>query len=290
MGNKWTGRKLSAARRGVQRRRHRPVRRMRTSKEARPRAARRWITEFRCGVAGANVRTTLLTHVLHVAHKHECGGKVRVKAGEAYATNWTTLKRVYGETVVKVLTATGRQRRLRLRQVQPAQLAITAPPRTRIVQLKFERVQVRKRDREELDRLVRVLGTTRTGGQQEVRQGSFELLEHLWARRHTLSDRRTRERAESRLCSVALRGWGVSLRARPMLRIPGDPAFPAQCVRRAADRLFSLLGGRTRPQVRRVQKRVRVVRGKPVQVGEQLVNWRKWCAEEYVPGVEPECV
>ena len=265
------------------------MRKLRTKVTARGRATKRWLTEFRSAAAGVRTRTTLLTHVLYLARGH-AGGSVRVKAGEACATNWATLRRAYGTTVVHITTATGRRRRMQLRQVKPAWMTCAAPPRRRVVRLTFDKVEVKPRDREELDKLVSVVGKTRTGGQQELRQGGYELLEHLWARRHTLTDKRVRERAEARLCGAAVRGWGVSLRARPVLRVPGDPAFPLRCARRAADKLFDLLGGRARPQVWRVRKRVRVVRAKPQQVGVQLVNWRKWCAEQYVPGVEPECV
>ena len=238
----------------------------------------------------SDVRSTLLTHVLHGAQKQKCGAKVKVRCGEACSTNWTTLVRTYGHTRVQYETMTGRRRCVRLRQVAAAQMTSAAPARTRIKWLRFAEVRTRPRAREELDRLVRVLGVTRAGGASELQLGGYELLEQLWGRRATLTDKRTREHAEQRLCGVAIKGWGVSLRARPTLRVPGDPGFPMQCAKRAADTLFDALGCGGRAQVARLRRRVRIVRKKPEQVGEQLTNWRKWCADEYVPGVEPECV
>ena len=212
-----------------------------------------------------------------------------MRGGRVHATNWHTLQREYGETQVRVLTATGRRRTMALAQVKAARLCMNAPARKRIVKLQFEAVVVRARGTKELDGLVHTLGTTRTGGHDDLQHGGFEQLETLWARTRGLSDRRVRDAARARLSAYAQKGWGVSLRARPTLRIPGDPAFPAACARRAGKTLLDGLGRGVRPQVERMWQKLRIVRTKPDQVGSQLCNWRKWCAETYVPGVQPAC-
>ena len=289
-GNKWSSLTKRAHQRKQQRRR-RPVssirkQRARGEKEA---AKGEWMTSLKCVVGEQRVRTTQLAHALHLANTQRCSVTVRVRPGQVQATNWVTLRRTYGESSVRLLTATGRTRRVRLRQVQQSMLTTGVPLKDRIVLLHVRTVKVRERGDAELNSLVQVLGNTRAGGEKELRSGGFKLLEALWSRVRTLTDKRKREIAQGRLSGRALRVWGVSLRARPVLRVPGDTVFPVQCARRAGLKLLDLLGQRTRPQVARLQRRLRVVREKPSQVGSNLVNWRKWCVDEYVPGCEPDC-
>ena len=236
------------------------------------------------------MRTTQLGHLLYTAKRRGCGIAVRVKPGDAQGTNWNTLRRIYGESEVRVLTATGRVKHVQLRSVQQSWLTTATPLRRRIVLLRVREVKVRDRGQAELNALVRTLGTTRTGGESDLQSGGFELLEVLWKTTRNLQDRRVREAAKARLSARALKGWGVSLRARPTLRIPGDKGFPVRCARRAARNVLDALGCRTRPQVARLWRRMRVVREQPDQVGAALVNWRKWCVQDYVPGSEPDCL
>ena len=288
-GNKWSS--LSArARQRKKQRRKRPVRAMRGTMQSATHKKGRWITEFRGTVGTQHVRTTQLGRLLWAAKQQQCAATVRVKPGQVQGTNWVTLRRTYGDSSVVVLTATGRVRRMYLRQVQRSMLTKAVRPRDRVVLLHVLRVEVRDRGDAELNELVRVIGSTRNGGETELREGGFELLEALWSRVRVLPDKRKREMAQGRLSARALRGWGVSLRARLVLRVPGNASFPVQCVRRAGDTLLELLGCNVRAQVARLRKRMRVVREKPDQVGAGLANWRKWCVDQYVPGCEPECL
>ena len=290
-GNAWSSKLTRTAKRAKQRRR-RPVCKVRKGKPnvQREGAKGKWMTEYRCVMGEARVRTTQLCHILHSAKRRGCEVTVRVKLGAAQGTNWNTLRRVYGESEVRVMTATGRVKRVQLRSIQQSWLTTAVPLRRRIVLLRVHDIKVRDRGQAEMNKLVRVLGTTRAGGEQDLRSGGYELLEGLWKATRSLQDKRVREAAKARLSARALQMWGVSLRASPVLRIPGDMGFPARCAKRAARKLLELLGCRTRPQVARLRRRMRVVREQPDQVGGALCNWRKWCVHEYVPGCEPDCL
>ena len=117
----------------------------------------------------------------------------------------------------------------------------------------------------------------------------FVDLEVMWARVPTLACVEQRERARGRLSKYSLRVFGASLLARPRVRIPMSNVFPRTVMVQAVKQLFFELGGDVRPVVRRLHKRARYVSADPTCVGDGLCNWRPWCRDDYVPGVEPAC-
>ena len=65
--------------------------------------------------------------------------------------------------------------------------------------------------------------------------------------------------------------------------------FPRPAMVQAVKRLFYELGCEQSPVVDRMRRRTRYVAADPTRVGDGLCNWRLWCRETYVPGVQPKC-
>ena len=271
-------------------RRHRPVKSVR-EKERQP-VVRETMVSFRAKGSGEPRDTTLLTSVLHRMYEHgDRNVTVRVATGTRHATNLLTLKRVFGDSKLEVLTAAGLTRTCKLREVCMLNMLGQTERGKQIVRLKIRRVRKRcDRDGVKyLDQLLTKLAATRYGGAQELRALQYPALEWLWGRAKGLNTHSQRETAARRLNEQAVRGWGVSLRARPTARIPGTWAFPRKAVQAGMRALYDGLGLVHRPQVRRLATRTRIVQEAPPQVGRLLGNWRKWSTQTYVPGQEPIC-
>lgn len=179
---------------------------------------------------------------------------------------------------------------MRLRDVKPAMFTAQASWSKRIVRMRVLKVQTNELMVDEVRReLLLTLATTQHGGKAVLKTMGFVDLEVMWARVPTLACVEQRERARGRLSKYSLRVFGASLLARPRVRIPMSNVFPRTVMVQAVKQLFFELGGDVRPVVRRLHKRARYVSADPTCVGDGLCNWRPWCRDDYVPGVEPAC-
>jgi len=251
-------------------------------------------TTFESNLDDVSRVTTSLGCVLRAVH--EQGSKcvmpvhVRVHAGGVNASNWVTVRRVYGNSVVRVRTSTGRVKTLKLKRVRANTMTMGAAPGVRATKISVVRVRVSHAAESAVrERLVRVLASTQHGGSADLRHMTFKDLENLWGRVRGVADAGGRERARARLCKLTVKQWGVSLRTRPSLHVPLCSDFPKQVVIRAARVMFTALGSNQKPWVARLWRRTKCVRERPARVGDMLTNWRKWCVTEYRPGKPPKC-
>ena len=216
--------------------------------------------------------------------------RVTVHIGSLTHTNWRTLQTGYGKSILSVRLAGGATKRVRVRKMLERMLTWQVPWRERVLRLQVLEVRQSSKWRDTVqDELVQILARTRTGGQDLLKLMSYRDLEIMWSRVKLLDDARERESVRGRLAAQSRKGWGVSLLARPVVRVPMSTVFPRAAMVAAVQVLFSLLGSATRPQISRLAQRVRMVRAQPKTIGGELCNWRPWSKHEYVPGVEPEC-
>ena len=135
-------------------------------------------------------------------------------------TNWQTLMRRYGRSKCVVTCATGKLKRMRLCAVKRARLLCTENKATRITRIRIHEVRVHDVRGECAEKaLLEKLASTRYGGQDILKTADFKLLERLWGRTTSLRTAQQRASAQHRLSAQAMRGWGVSLRAKPILRV-----------------------------------------------------------------------
>ena len=228
------------------------------------------------------------THVLWQVASRKVQLDVRVKCKDVHISNWKTVQRRYGRTRCTVTLASGKEKRMRLAQVTKRAMLRTAVDAVRIVRVRAQEVRVHDVRGEGAERHLLVqLATTQHGGKEALRAADFPMLERLWGRVKGLPTAQQRNSAQHRLCKQARLGWGVSLRARPLLRVCAT--LPRGLARLASATLFTALGCDTRPQVRRLSERMRTIREAPAQIGRELCDWRTWCREDYVPGAPPKC-
>ena len=250
-------------------------------------------TMFRVKGDSGTVHTQSLRHVLYVLEQlgvTRSFPSVRVRVGSLQASNLVAVRREFGGSVVRVWLGGGRQRTITLRDLCTHLRGNVAMGETQRCVRMFRLVKLNRTttaagaDREVL---VRKLGRSRHAGAHELKLATYPELERLWGRVRVLPRVEQRELARSRLCAQARRGWGVSLKARPVVRVPSNKVFPRALLARAVKRVFNVLGQSRRPQIARLCKRTRCVAIRPQRVGDTLCNWRKWSKEEYVPGCEP---
>ena len=270
-------------------RRRRPVcklRGRRTTGACTP--ARGTVLEWKDG--DVTQHSTSLVHVLVQAAASGAPVRMRVHAGSSVQWNDTTVRRLYGASRVRVRRADGRVQTVCLKRLKPAVFTTQAPWATRIVKLRVLKVvRTDCMDDEVRGELLRTLATTQHGGKALLKVMGFEDMEVMWAWVPKLEKEHQRERARGRLSKWTTRMWGVSLLARPQVRVPMSNVFPRAAMQRAVDTMFRVLGDGQRPEVKRLRKRTRFVSAQPQRVGDSLCNWRPWCKNEYVPGVEPAC-
>ena len=250
-------------------------------------------TVYRVKAGSKTVHTQSLRHVLYVLEGLGSVASypaVRVRVGSLQASNLVSVRREFGNSVVRVWLAGGRQRTVRLQDLcihlrMASELGedLVGARRFRLIKLNRTTSAVVT----ERDELVRKLGRSRYSGAHELKLATYPELERLWGRVRVLPRVEQRELARSRLCAQARRGWGVSLKTRPVVRVPSNKVFPRALLARAVKRVFNVLGQSRRPQIARLRKRTRCVATRPQRVGDTLCNWRKWSKDEYVPGSEP---
>ena len=235
------------------------------------------------------VTSTDLVHVLRTAR-----GRVTVHVGSSVQSNMRTVRRGYGESRVRVRYANGGSEVVRAHVLTSASFVAQAARGALVVRMRVLEVVERSRWRDEVrDNLLKSLARTRTGGRVLLKLMAFRDMEIMWNNVKLLKLAHEREHARGRLAKHALRVWGVSLRARPIARVPMSVVFPRAAMVHAVRALFHELGDTVRPAVRRLAQRVRFVRAKPTTVSGELCRgaggWQQWSKKEYVPGCEPAC-
>ena len=216
--------------------------------------------------------------------------RVRVVAGSECQWNRVTVRRAWGGTLVRVRLGGGRQRLVRLAELPGRLFTTQTPHHARVVRMYIVKVREREQWRAGVrGELVRSLATTQHGGKDLLKIMGFRDLEIMWSLVAKLKLDTERERARGRLAARARAGWGVSLLAKPVVRLPMSALFPRAAMQSAVRVVYEVLGASVRPQVHRLAQRTRYVCAQPVRVGDKLCNWRNWCKNEYVPGVEPKC-
>ena len=241
---------------------------------------------------GVQRSSTSLVHVLRelAGHVTPRAARVHIDVCTRVLWNTVTVQRQYGDTRVRVRRANGRVAKLRLRDIAPAAFTTATRWADRIVRLRVLEVKINGGFRDEVRaELLHSLATTQHGGKVVLGAMKFRDLEILWTQAGAMKSAQQRERARGRLSKHSLKRFGVSLLARPRVRIPMNTVFPRNAMVRAVKRLFVELGGGERAVVDRLQRRTRYVAADPVRVGDGMCNWRKWCRDEYVPGAQPKC-
>ena len=248
---------------------HRAVCRMRGCDPERERERVR-ATVFAWRDGDQRVSSTCLVHTLRTAKS-----RVTVHIGSLTHTNWRTLQSGYGKTILRVRLAGGATKRVRVRKVLERVFTWQVPWREQVLRLQVLEVRQCSKWRDTVqDELVQVLARTRTGGRDLLKLMNYRDLEIMWSRAKQLDCARERESVRGRLAAHARKGWGVSLLARPVVRVPMSTVFPRAAMVAAVQVLFDLLGSATRPQISRLARRVRLVRAQPKTIGGELCNWR----------------
>lgn len=236
--------------------------------------------------------STSLTHVLAQLGSMECPAAVRVRVGACTHAHWNsvTVRRVYGATRVRVRRANGRVHTARLKDLASTVFTTQAAWAEQIVSLRVLKVTRSTRMLEGVrGELLQKLATTQHGGLAELKAMRFVDLEMMWARVPTLATAGQRERARGRLSKWSKQTLGVSLLARPTVRMPMSNVFPRAALQRAVRALYDTLDSALRPEIARLQRRTRFVSADPTVVGRLMTNWQKWSKTAYTPGVAPVC-
>jgi hypothetical protein len=232
--------------------------------------------------------STSLVHVLRAAREGDAEVVVRVRDGSSVYWNSTTVRRLYGESCVRVRRGDGTTQTVSLRALPARMFTAQAPREERVVKLRVIKVITTDPMRDVVRaQLLRALATTQHGGRDGLLGMTFRDCEVMWARVPALPTELQREHARGRLAQWCSSTWGVSLRQRPQVRVPLSVIFPRAAMQRAVERLFRELGEDCRPEVKRLRRRTRYVRAQPQRVGDALCAWRKWCKESYIPGHPP---